>query len=457
VDLRQIAADVPDYERFLTVDELNAATRRLATEFPHLASLRTVGQTRRGDPIELLTIQGGPRQAFVFGAPHPNEPIGTMTIQYLTRRLCEDAALREELGFTWHFINAIDADGLRLNEGWLHGPYSLTNYARHFFRPAPFDQVEWTFPVDYKDLHFDRPLSETQALMRVIDEIKPQFMYSLHNAGFGGVYYYMTRECAPLYDLFHALPGWFDLALDLGEPEMSSAVRFAPAIYRMLTVEETYDHLEQHGVPNPAETVKSGASSDGYARQYDTLTLVVEMPYFDEPRVNDQSVTETLRRTAILEKLDAAEEFNGWMEDQLAVVREHLTLTTPIRRAVESFLGSGKAWRAADREWAQTADETNRPATCAELFSNLLESRFYALLLLGMFARVMDDEIAAGNAAPAIVAARDAARSRLAERSAALEAEMDYRVLPIRSLVGVQVVAGLATAKYLKDGAGTVA
>ena len=449
MDLRQIAADIPDYQVFLTVDELNASTHRLVDEFPHLTSLNVVGQTRRGDPIELLTITGGPVQAFVFGVPHPNEPIGTMTIEYLTRRLCEDDTLRHELGYTWHFIKAIDADGMRLNEGWFKGPYTVTNYARHFFRPAPFDQVEWTFPVEYKDLRFDRPLPETQALMRVIDEVKPRFLYSLHNAGFGGVYYYVTRECQPLYDLFHQVPGWFDLPLHLGEPEMSSAVTFAPAIYRMLTVEETYDHLEKNNIPDPASVMQSGASSDGYAQRHGTFTLVVEMPYFDDPRVNDQTVTDTLRRTAILHKLDAADEFDAWIDTRLDAVRDHLRLTTPIRTAVETFLSMGKKWREADRHWAHTAEETNRPATQAELFSNLLESRFYSMLILGMFARITDEELVAGNASDTIRDARDSARARLEELGAALESDLNYRVLPIRSLVGVQVCAGLATAQFL--------
>ena len=137
MDLRQIANDIPDYQRFLTIDELNASSHQLVEDFPELASIRIVGQTRQGDPIELLTIKGGEKQAFVFGGPHPNEPIGTMTIEYLSRRLCEDGALREELGYTWHFIKSIDSDGMRLNEGWFAGPFTPTNYARHFFRPAP--------------------------------------------------------------------------------------------------------------------------------------------------------------------------------------------------------------------------------------------------------------------------------------------------------------------------------
>jgi hypothetical protein len=451
LDLRQIAADIPDYRGFLTVDELSASTHRLVEEFPDLTSLRVIGQTRRGDPIELLTIAGGPLQAFVFGAPHPNEPIGTMTIEYLTRRLCEDQALRQELGYTWHFIKAIDADGMRLNEGWFKGPYTVTNYARHFFRPAPFDQVEWTFPVEYKALSFNSPLPETEALMRVIDDVQPQFLFSLHNAGFGGVYYYVTQECPPLYDLFHEIPAWYDLPLHLGEPEMSSATMFAPAIFRMLTVEETYDHLEKNGIADPAAVMQSGGSSDGYAQRHGTFTLVVEMPYFDDPRVNDQTVTDAIRRDVILQRLQAADEFDAWIVGHLDAVRADLRLKTPIRTAVEAFLSMGKQWREADRQWAQTAEETARPATQAEVFSNLLESRFYSMLVLGMFARMMDGEIASGNPSPAIRAARDAARTRLEERGAALERDLNYRVLPIRSLVGVQVCAGLATAKFLAE------
>lgn len=451
MNLQQIASDVPDYQVFLTVDELNASSHRLVEEFPALASLKTVGRTRRGDPIELLTIQGGPLQAFVFGGPHPNEPIGTMTVEYLSRRLCEDEALRRELGYTWHFIKSIDADGMRLNEGWFKGPFTPTNYARHYFRPAPFDQVEWTFPVEYKALKFDRPMPETQALMRVIDEYKPRFMYSLHNAGFGGVYYYVSRACAPLYDTFHQIPAWFGLALDLGEPEVSSAVPFAPAIYRMLTVQELYDHLEKNGIADPAEALKSGASSDGYAQRHGTFTLVVEMPYYDDPRVNDQTPTSTLRREAILRKLDMEDEFDAWSMAQLETVKGDLRLSTPTRTAVETFLDMGQKWRGADRQWAQTAEETNRPATQAELFSNYLGSRFYRLLILGMFARMMDDEIRDGNPSAAIRQVRDAARARLEEQGAALESELTYRVLPIRSLVGVQTCAGLATAEFLRN------
>src|SRR5690606_37540367 len=128
-------------------------------------------------------------------------------------------ALREALDYTWHFIPTVDPDGSRLNEGWFAGPFNRTHYARHFFRPAAHQQVEWTFPFAYKRAFFDKVLPETLALMRVIDELKPEFMYSLHNAEYGGVYYYLSDQAEPLYGLLGEIPGWEGLPLHLGEPE----------------------------------------------------------------------------------------------------------------------------------------------------------------------------------------------------------------------------------------------
>ena len=452
MDLQKIAGDIPDYQTFLTVDELSASSHRLVAEYPDIASMKVVGKTRAGDPIELLTIAGDSAQAFVFGGPHPNEPIGCMTIEYLSRRLCEDEALRQELGYTWHFIKSIDADGMRLNEGWFKGPFTPTNYVRHFYRPASYEQVEWTFPIDYKTLQFNQPLPETRALMQVIDEVQPKFLYSLHNAGFGGVYYYVSDACPPLYATFHKIPEWFDLALDLGEPEMTVAEPFAPAIYRMLTSVDMYDHLERHGVPAPEAVMGFKASSAQYAERYGSFFLVVEMPYFDEPRVNDQSVTATLRRDAILSSMDMQSEFDSWIVNQKLAVEDALGMDTPVRRALDDFIKMGAQYREADREWVKTADETNRPASQAELFSNLYTTRFYKLLNLGLFARMLEEEVAAGNTNPKIQSAKELAAARLEREGVAFENELDYRALPIRSLVGVQTCAGLATAAYLNSG-----
>ena len=74
-----------------------------------------------------------------------------MMLEYLSLRLAEDDSLRESLGYTWYLIKCIDPDGTRLNEGWFKGPFSIENYARHFYRPASFQQVA---DIDRPLLHY---------------------------------------------------------------------------------------------------------------------------------------------------------------------------------------------------------------------------------------------------------------------------------------------------------------
>ena len=448
MDLKEIAASIPAYEQFLGVDEMRASRARLCAEFPQLASQRVVGATSEDDPLELLSIehQPGLPNAFLFGAPHPNEPIGCMAIEYLARRLCEDESLRATLGYNWHFIQCIDADGTRLNEGWFRGPFELRNYHRHFYRPRTPEQVEWTFPVQYKTLHFDRPLSETRALMRCIDELQPRFLYSLHNAEFGGVYYYISEGCEAIYPLLSELPAWFDLQLDLGEPEMPYAVEYARAIYKLPTVFASYDFLAEQRGSDPAEIMEQGSSSFEYAERYGTKSLIVEMPYWDDPRVSDQSESDVSRREAIRE--GALRNYAGseWLAARWDEAAPHLQLDTPLHRAARDSITSAKRWAEGRLYWVENSPVADEPATVAELFSNRVSLASFEQRGRAMWLRALEAEITAGNRPPQILAARDAAEAEFEARAADLEAATDYRIIPIRSLVGVQVCAGLAAA-----------
>src|SRR3954454_23310645 len=152
---------VPAYDRFAGVDELDDELRRVAGGHPGVVNVRRVGGSTLGHPILGATIGEGPRHALVFGFPHPNEPVGGLAAIQLVDLLCEDAELRGELDLTWHVVPCADPDGARLNEGWFAGPLQRSHYARHFYRPAPCEQVDWTFPFSYKDAYFDDALSET--------------------------------------------------------------------------------------------------------------------------------------------------------------------------------------------------------------------------------------------------------------------------------------------------------
>src|SRR5690606_4277316 len=151
-----------------------------------------------------------------------------------------------------------------------------------------YEQVEWTFPIDYKEMHFHSPLPETKALMNIIDEIKPEFMYSLHNAGFGGAYWYISHDIPEIYDDLRNSSNKQGVALSLGEPEAPYITEFSPAVFQIMGAAQSYDYQEKFtGKPPKTE---SGTSSADYAlTKADCVTLLTELPYFFDDRIQDMS------------------------------------------------------------------------------------------------------------------------------------------------------------------------
>ncbi len=283
--------------------------------------------------------------------------------------------------------------------------------------------------------------------MRVIDELKPELMVSLHNAGFGGVYYYLGRPAEPLYPTLHQIPAWEDLPLQLGEPEAPFIKEVAPAIFSMIQTAVAYDYLEENG--GDPVTDATGTSSNEYASPHGTFSLVTEVAYYDDPRVMDQTVTDVIRRDAILAGLDLAAEATDTMRGHIEAVSTQLKGNSPFEVSARWWVNTIGRSREAERNWAMTNPETARPATVAELFSNDQTVQFYRLLGLGTLVRMLEGQIAIGNGTPEIREQLESARETFEAWSDKLENALDYRVVPIRKLVAVELGAALATAEYL--------
>lgn len=455
-----LVRNVPDYKEFLTVDELDASSKALAEAHPEVCSFFEFGKTKENKPLYCLKIGDGSegKNALMFGCPHPNEPIGTMMLEYLSKNLAENAALRRELGYTWYIVKAWDADGLRLNEKWLKGPYTIYNYSRNFFRPAGHKQVDWTFPIDYKELHFHSPVPETSAMMKLIDEIKPHFIYSLHNAGFGGVYWYMSEGLPALYDEMYAAAARVNVPRNLGEPEAPYCVSLAPAVYQSLGIEQEYDYLEKFGEKDIGSKINVGNCSETYARErYKSYTLLTELPYFFDKRITDMSEGTMLRRDAVTENLDMGERGNAYLRSALDKTRGYIDPENPFLLAIDAFTkGSSDA---STRKMIAENPDFARKATVAEEFDNILMSRFYKSLSYGMIIRMNELELERmkergehdpekEKALRAAVASSERAHRELTDE---LEEKLDYEVVPIRKLVSIQLECGLLVADYLKD------
>lgn len=457
---QKVIDSIPDYQVFLTPDELDESSRALAAEFPGTVELSEIGKTRKGRPLLCLKIGDGPKNALVFGTPHPNEPIGTMLCEHFTRCLAEDAELRAELGYTWYFVKNWDADSLELNKKWLKGPFTITNYSRNFFRPAGNRQVDWTWPIDYKTLHFHEPLPETLAMQGLIDRVKPTFIYSLHNAGFGGVYWYQSGKTPEIWPAMRQAAIDQGVPLNLGEPEAPYCELWAPAVYRELGMEQEYDYLEKYGAPgtDPADGIECGTNSGDYAfKNYGSFTFLTELPYFYDPRIDDQTPTDRIRRDVVTESLDWTLASSKFLRETLAVSRRYMDDENPFMRAIEAFTRDSSD--AATRQMIAEDPDFAKPATEAQVFDNILVTKFYKLLSYGMLVRANESELQAmdergeqdDEKRAALQKGFDLAVPAHAKLAAELEEAFHYQVVPIKKLVTIQLSCGLMMADYVRE------
>ena len=446
--LEDETATVPDYDAFSGPEALEEGLAALAGSAPGVATYRRIGTSRAGSPIGCVSVGDGPRDAVVFGLPHPNEPVGGLTALHLARRLVDDGGSRDLLGHRWHVVACIDPDGLRLNEGWLAGPFTRGHYLRHFYRSAGDEQIEWTFPVDHKAAYFDACPPETQALMRVLDRTQPALLGSLHNAELGGAYYYLTRPEPALHPVLQALPERFGIPLDCGEPESPTATVFADGIFSALSLTDLYDAAEAAGDPLP---LGAGDTSDSYCAPYGTLTVVTEVPYWRDARVAVTRPGSTTYAAALAANADGIATVGELLVDGLRRVERDLMVESPFLRATRFFGPLIRDGAAAARRRAD-APGADRPATVAEEAGLADQVHSTRLRFAGMFLRTLEAEVTVGNVRPSVLATRDELRRTLDAWHAEADAVDDTEVLPIRSLVATQYGALLACAHHLHHG-----
>jgi Zinc carboxypeptidase len=310
MSFKHVADLVPTFLQLPTIDEMQVRTVALQALNHPLVSIRKIGHSRNGEPIELISIGRGRGQALLVGTPHPNEPIGCLTIEFLIDRFLTDQKLREELDFTWHFIKSIEPDGLRLNEGWLKRPLNPEAYLQDFFRPALDEQADYTFPLVIPGYSFTSSSPENVAWQEAIRIVRPDLLVSLHNAEHGGVFYFVTRNLSDLTAELAEQPGRYSMPLDeVGEP-FAETVPLLPGVFLAPDMVALVSH------DSAPRSYHAGNSSFGYTKDMGTFGLAIETPYWRETGPPSSNMTMTL--AAIL---DPARQ---WAEDSVRLIATHL-------------------------------------------------------------------------------------------------------------------------------------
>lgn len=443
-----LLANIPDYPAFLTVEEFNQALVQLGQDYPDIVTVFEAGRSRQNRPMLCAKVGNGSKNALFYGCPHPNEPIGAMLCHYFARALAQDDVYRAELGYTFYIMPVSDVDGTVLNEAWFKGPFSIYHYARNFFRPAGHEQVEWTFPIEYKNFTFNAPLPETQALMKLIDNTNPAFIYSLHNGGFGGAFWYISRDLGQgVYDQLYKAARQGNVPLDLGEPEMPFAVNFGPAVYQLPSARDMYDFYEKFAPGNPSDMMMGGDCSASYAGP-DTTLFITELPYFYDQRVDSSKTLDFSRKDAVLRKMDISQAHAALLGNYYAAMQPFYSQDNPFAKMLAMYVRMAGGGAQGERAFIEQDERFSRPCLESEAFSNIQLTKFYQLLNWGLMIRSAEYELSRGENAE-ISRVKDETEEVLKREAAALEDALDYTVIPIKNLVGIQLACGLSILEHL--------
>ncbi|WP_280888028.1 M14 family zinc carboxypeptidase [Streptomyces sp. LBL] len=328
---------LPPLLRYPTVDELGARAAALVARHPEAARLRRAGTSRAGTPLWLLSVGHGSRQALVVAGPHANEPVGGATVLRLAERALADPTLTTGADATWNLLLCLDPDGLRRNEDWLRGPYTLGHYFRNFFRPGFLEQPEWL-----PDGAAAAVLPETRTLLDLQDELRPFFQCSLHGVDVGGGFVELTRDLPGLAQRVAHTAARLGIPRELGPYDTLYWPRLGPAVYRIpppspgdlaaaiteAAVESTWYHPHRHG----------------------TVTAVVEAPMWGVAAVEDAGAPAD--RAGVLRTVSHALRNDARILDVLvARIRPHVLAAPDAARLlapVEDYLlvcpGLADAW-----------------------------------------------------------------------------------------------------------------
>lgn len=151
IDFHKILSKVPDYKRYLSVDELNKSSKALAKEHSNVVELLQLGKTKGGNEIIGLKIGSGKYNALVYGFPNPEEPVGGLVCEYFANALAENEEFLKETDYTWYIVKCIDPDGAKLNDGFIKGEPTIYNFTMNYYRSPLSKTGEECFPYRYGD------------------------------------------------------------------------------------------------------------------------------------------------------------------------------------------------------------------------------------------------------------------------------------------------------------------
>lgn len=433
----KLLKQVKNFRKFLTVGELDLALKKLVGR----KSILNLGKSQGGHNILCARIGNGKKNALIFGFPHPNEPIGSLTCLSLIKIILKNKKLSEK--YTWYIIPCADPDGAKLNHGWFKDKFTIKNYAFNYYRSKTAMQTDWSFPAKYKDYCFDKSPKNVIALSKLVKKIKPDLVYPIHNSGFSGAYFFITRGLPnKYYDKIKDFCYSLNVPMDLGEPEVIYMKELKKPVYLDFGLEEEYNYYKENA-KNPKEVLNYGNTSIYYSRNFNPTVfgLIGEVPYLYDHRINSNYPSKNTRRENLTES-------NKIQRITVNFILRILKRKDINKKSIfyDTLMDDAKSYKQELLAVKKTLknEKYNEQATIAEDVSTLIRTRFDLALLLGEVRRLLLES----KYNPEVEKLINITEKRIDELIKYIDRNSEYRVLKIRKLIQFQLGFLLLTLDY---------
>ena len=386
IHFSNILRDVPDYRRFLKLNEIETLTSNFK-QYP-LVEEKTIGKTAENKPLKMYTLGTGEKTALIIGVPHSDEPLGSLVtlhfIDWMVKHLEVDF-----FGWRWLIIPVLEQRGMKMNEGWFSKIDSLVDTAKYYFREPTDNQYEWTFPFEYKNHIWTQSRPESDAVKEIIKDEKPELLCNLHHCGYYDTYFYFSRDLPEAYPRLRTLSDDLGLPLSTSSPDVPFGKILEPGFYQMYGIKEYIDYYAKRE-PENLLTMRRGASSDEWYREaIGGFSFNCEVPLFNSSVNKDEKLSK-VKLGKLLEKRKKKRAATiQYCLNVLNKLEPYFSFSDPL------LLGSVLKYVANTKLELEIVDskikaEGNLYATNFEVFENDLMVDVADLLLLGQIWRVTE-------------------------------------------------------------------
>jgi hypothetical protein len=448
-DFSNILDNVPDFERYITVDELHQRSADMVNEYTGMVELFDLGKSTNGETIDCLKIGNGRYNALIHGFPNCEEPFGGNLLDYFAESLVQDEKLCEALDYTWYLIKCSDPDGARLNEGFHLGPHTPMNFTLNYYRTPNALTAESCFPFRFGPLNLNNPVPETRALMKIMDQMPLTFVSSLHMMKWGGITYEVPEPCEPIYPALWSVANQFQVF-----PRKRLGTTYAPGIQYAAYLSPARGWIKHWNAGNRNIEPIKGCYIYEYGQQFNPnmFMMVPECCIWYDPRMWDNTPLETTLGESIRYAKSRVDDVNNFMLKIWNDALPHLKTESPFKVMMDEWMAPiiNTYTNVTNPPFNFNKKINKKKATMAEKIGVEGRDDLYSMFYLGGLIRTFEKELRGGGSEKLDALSKEV-MEKLQDYDNYLHDHYTVIAHPIRNLVGMSLGSILHSAEYAKS------